>query len=390
VVRSSIDDRRIRVVLIVLASLALADCGGGGGGGSAAGCVGGSLARSGVAVFGGGIGAGVSTVPGTVFHGDTVTISGSGFGVKSPALPAVLDGASGTNILDKWDGFWPSQNTMYNLAYRDLPPCISPPHSRANNRVISGAHYSSGGADAGFNVMFWKNRTITPYPSYTYASWYQRMDDNWQFGQGSPADDNLKAWDFSEGNEPYNLVANWYLEYNPRPTSAVSGAGWNITDDGTALQFSGSSFGGSAVNPMSGGWTKIEVEIKYTNQSNGYIKLWENGEQKINYAGRTDNYPGTARSEAIGGFARSRSTNNWRYFTDVYLDYTPARVVLADNPTLSSATVVENQIPTAWSDTSITFVVNLGKFTQGQTAYLFVIDASGLPNGPGQVVTVGS
>jgi hypothetical protein len=327
---------------------------------------------------------------GALSHGGTATISnGSAFGAKSPALPVVLDGAGGASILDKWNGRWPSQDVAFNTEYRNLPG-LSPPHGRINNNMyIAGAHYAPDtGPDAGSNVMFWKNRTIASYPAYTYASWYQRMDDNWQFGNGGPPDNNLKAWDFSEGTEPYNLQFNWYTEYNPRPTSNNdSNVGWNITDDGTALQFPGSSFGGGAINPMSGVWTKIEVEIKYTNQSDGYIKQWENGELKLNYTGRTDNYPGTARSEAIGGFARSRSANNWRYFTDVYLDYTPARIVLANNATLSLATIVENQIPTNWSDTSITFGVNLGKFTTGP-AWLFVVNLCGQPSNSGIQVPI--
>jgi hypothetical protein len=394
-VRTSIDDRRVRAILIVLASLALVDCGGGGEGGSAAGCAGGLETHTGAAVFSGGMSAGVSSVPGIINHGEPVTISGSGFGVKSPALPAVLDGASGTNILDKWDGFWPSQNATYNLAYRNLPPCLSRPHARASNRVISGAHYSSGGADAGFNVMFWKNRTITSYPAYTYASWYQRMDNNWVFG----SDDNLKLWDFSLGSEPYNQY-NWYINWNDGPHNAVSATSFGWTDDGVGAapplsslqdpdQNGHNSFwGGGGVNPMSG-WAKVEIEIKYTNANDGYIKMWENGVLQMNYLGSTDKYSGTSRSESIGGFARSRSTNNWRYFAEVYLDYTPARVVLANNPTLSLATIVENQIPTAWSNTSITFVINLGRFTTGQTAYVFVITPSGVPDGPGRPVTVG-
>jgi hypothetical protein len=393
-VQSSVDDKRARLALIVLASLVLTNCGGGGGGGGGGGCASGVVVGGGVAVFGGGIGAGLSTVPGTVFHGDTVTIFGSGFGVKSPVLPAVLDGASGTNILDKWDGFWPSQNATYNLAYRDLPPCLSPPHSRANNRVISGAHYSSDGPDGGYNVMFWKNRTIASYPAYTYASWYQRNDDAWSFQDNSNVehDNNLKAIAFSVCCSPYELPNNWYIEYNPRPSSPTSGATWNITDDGASLQFpdqnNHNSFWGNAVNPMSGVWTKIEVEIKYTNQSNGYIKLWENGTQKINYVGRTDSYPGNMRTEGIGGYARSRSANNWRYFTEVYFDYTPARVVLTDSPTFGSATIVETQIPTAWSDTSITFGVNLGKFNSGQTAWLFVVNLCGQPSNSGIQVQI--
>ncbi len=327
-------------------------------------------------------------------HGDIVAISGgSAFGVKAPALPVVVDGATGaTSFLSKWNGFWPTQNATFNVAYRDVP-AVSPPHGRGSNpnRYIAGAQYPSVPFDpeAGPNVMFWKNRTIASYPAYTYASWYQRMDDAWVFQDGltQDTDNNLKAWDYSEGTEPYNLVANWYIEYNPRPSSNNDpNVGWNITDDGTALQFPGSSFGLGAVNPMSG-WSKIEVEIKYTNQSNGYIKLWENGTQKINYAGRTDNYPGTARSEAIGGFARSRNTNNWRYFKDVYLDYTPARIVLANNATLSLATTIENQIPTAWSDNSITFGVNLGKFPTGP-AWLFVVNLCGQPSNSGIPVQI--
>jgi hypothetical protein len=381
--RSSVHDRRIRVVLIVLASLALADCGGGGGGGGStlpANCVAPIPNLSG------------ATVTAAMNHGDIVAISGgSAFGVKSPALPVVLDGATGaTSFLSKWDGFWPTQNAMFNVAYRDVPT-VSPPHGRSSNpnRYIAGAHYSSVDFASGFNVMFWKNRTIASFPAYTYASWYQRMDANWTFGLGNPPDNNLKMWDYSIGTEPYNQH-NWYIEYNPQPTTNGSATSWNITDDSTALQFPDqnghSSFWNNAVNPMSQ-WVKIELEIKYSNQSNGYIKLWENGEQKINYVGRTDSYPGTARSESIGGYARSQcnnvSCNNWRYFADVYLDYTPARIVLANSSNLSNATIIENQIPTNWSDTSITFVVNLGKFNSAQGAYLFVVNLCGQPSSTG-------
>src|SRR5690606_26685202 len=146
---------------------------------------------------------------------------------------------------------------------------------------------------------------------------------------------------------------------------------------------------GSAVNPMSGVWSKIEVEIKYTNQKDGYIKLWENGKLRVDYRGTTDRYPGTQRSEAIGGYARVTNSNNWRYFADIYLDHSRARVVLANNASLSSATIIEPQIPSAWSDGSISAQVNLGKFTAGQTAYLFVVDPSGVVSASGYPVKIG-
>lgn len=81
--------------------------------------------------------------------------------------------------------------------------------------------------------------------------------------------------------------------------------------------------------------------------------------------------------------------NNWRYWADVYLDYSLARVVLANNANLNNATIREPQISSAWSTSSISFSVNLGKFTAGQTAYLFVFDPSGVPNTTGYPITVG-
>ena len=63
---------------------------------------------------------------------------------------------------------------------------------------------------------------------------------------------------------------------------------------------------------------------------------------------------------------------------------------LTDPAALSLATIIENQIPTSWSNTSISISVNLGRFTAGQTAYLFVIDSSGSGNAAGFPIVVGN
>jgi hypothetical protein len=327
-------------------------------------------------------------VTGSFGHMNTVTVTGSGFGVKAQAAPVVWDDGSGTNILQKWDGAWPDQNATYNTTYRSPQRGIGLPHANIT-KYIAGAHYGFDGPDAGYNVIFWKNRTIASYPAYSYMSWYQRIDDAWVFQDDltPDTDNNIKMSAFSVCCSPYELPNNWYIEFNPRPSSASSSCTWHINDDGNSIDFPDQNghnwFWNQAVNPMAGAWVKIEQEIKYSRQSDGYIKLWENGVLKVNYAGATDKYSGSARSEGIGGYARSRSINNWRYFADVYLDYTPARVVLANNGSLGQATIVETQIPTSWSDTSITFTVNLGKLTAGQTGYLFVVNAAGQPTDTG-------
>jgi hypothetical protein len=334
----------------------------------------------------------VTGISGKLDHKASVTILGTGFGTKGQAAPVVWDDASGSDVLGKWDLAWPNSNPAYNLGYRAPQRGISLPHNHIT-KYLAGAHGDSGNAGNGAAVMVWKNRTISSYPAYTYASWYQRADDAWVFG----GDDNYKVFDFSHATGGYDLPYNWYLEYNPRPTSRTSGASWHILDDafGQALaSLSGpisNWWSGGAVNPMAGRWSKVELQIKYSHNSDGYVKLWENGVQQVNYSGTTDNYAGNVRSEGVGGYARQYGQpSNWRYFADVYLDYSPAHVVLANNAVLASATIIEPQIPSAWSASSITATVNLGQFETGQTAYLIVVDSSGAPSAAGLPVTAGA
>ena len=80
----------------------------------------------------------------------------------------------------------------------------------------------------------------------------------------------------------------------------------------------------------------------------------------------------------------------FRYFDDIYIDTTFARIILANNSNYDDATVIEPQIPSAWNNTSITCVVNLGKLPENGTAYLFVFDAGNNHNPIGYPVTIGN
>ena len=316
----------------------------------------------------------VQSVSGALTHGAAVTITGSGFGSKATAAPLVWDDATGSAVTNKWTGAWPDELPGYNLAYYAPMRGISLPHSHVT-RYIAGAHAATTGADTGYNVLMWKNIALPPLPYYIYASWYQRVDDQWHFG----GDNNFKTFDYSDGDEPYALNQSWYICYGPPHPDSTTDSGIQWTNEtGTPLanpdKNGHNAWWGKAVNPMAAQWSKVEIAIRVSSQSDGYINIWENGQQVMNYAGITDNYGGTRRSIAVGGYARMQGyPTNWRYFDNVYVDTTLARVVLADKPVLSQATIVENQVPSAWSDGAITAQVNLGKFTQvDKTAYMFV------------------
>jgi len=340
----------------------------------------------------------VQQVSGPLDHNSSITITGSGFGSKPTAAPVVWDNATGNSLSAKWDGAMPNAAPGYNTQYYAPMRGIDPPHSHVT-RYIAGAHATNKGADSGYDVLVYKNVTLPAAgaPPYIYMSWYQRADNGWSFAAHAANtvddDNNFKNFVYSvccgAYEQPY-----WYTMYGPpHPASSTdTDVQWAI--NGQQLDnpdVNGhNAWWNRAVNPMAGKWSKVQVLIRVSADKDGYVKLWENGRLVIDYAGRTDNFPGNRRTLAIGGYARMQGhTNNWRYFDDLYVDTSQARVVLADKPVLSQASIIENQIPSSWSDGSITATVNLGQFTQGQTAYLFVVDANGNASATGTSVTAG-
>ena len=63
-------------------------------------------------------------------------------------------------------------------------------------------------------------------------------------------------------------------------------------------------------------------------------------------------------------------------------------MLLNYNANFSNCTHKEIQIPSAWSDGSITIKVNQGSFVTGQDLYLFVVDTNGI-HSSGYLVKIG-
>jgi hypothetical protein len=74
---------------------------------------------------------------------------------------------------------------------------------------------------------------------------------------------------------------------------------------------------------------------------------------------------------------------------DFYMDSTRARVEVCDAATWSARTRCELQLPTAWSDASITATFKKGYLPSSTTAYVYVTNAAGNVNAAGFPITVG-
>jgi hypothetical protein len=85
----------------------------------------------------------------------------------------------------------------------------------------------------------------------------------------------------------------------------------------------------------------------------------------------------------------TRSLQEWWDDLYVSVDNGQAIVKICDSTTYSARKECQVFYPSSWSDTEIQGTFATGKFTSGQTAYLYVVNPDGTFNSDGQPVTIG-
>ncbi len=331
----------------------------------------------------------INSVSGTVAQGTTVNITGSGFGTKSPAAPLLWDDGESGILFDKWSEAWPDESSsVFNTAYRTSPfRTVTPPHNHNNTKFISGGHdpagYSPFNQAAGPNVIIGKNISN---PSKLYISYYHRFDPNWP-----TQNNNFHVSNFSSDNTFWGTGGfdGTYCGSDPFGYSQIGsgcdmGYGCQQCDENPAAY----NFSLSYLKT----WHKEEQLIK--NTSGGFWDIYH--DNVIRWDTSTcDPAPHPINRVGLGGYWRKTAaedgdSNAFMYWDDIYIDTAFSRIILANNPDYSQATIIEPQIPSAWSDGSITAKVNLGKLPDSGTAYFFVFDADNNHNAVGYPVILGA
>ena len=363
-------------------------------------------------------------------HGSTVVLSGSGFGTRpsfgrNGALVRAWDGCESDDPQAVWDEFGPQNDGAapeYSLRCRTpaqvtaqkasgAAPEVAHTHA---SRYLTGAAFASTAYGADSFVTAY-NTDVSPY---LYASFYYRADPDWY--QEASTDGNHKMYTYSAGNSPYAQAGYYYFELHEfadplgpitvgtnyftapqlfSPCAAPQGDVRCVDPD--LVNWYTQGCGGNGYNDPCGSfwtkyahprhprrdWVKLEYVLKHGSSGDGVHDVYIDNVHTWHVELDDDALsPPPPRSETLGGYRRDYGTtdaykNNWSYFSDVYLDLTWARVVVADSATYASATIVEPQRPLSWSDGQIEIRVNLGKLASGQTAWVYVFDASGAPVG---------
>jgi hypothetical protein len=371
-----------------------------------------------------------------------VTISGSSFGTKNPAAPLWWDDGEGASINTpgvmtsgelNWvvSGWLSGSNKRYRSAepsgtsdtstrmqYRQIPRRnVEAPHSRST-KYLTGCHDDEGecmGGEVGQNVGL----TVSAGNRYNkwFASYYLRLDPLWPIGSSS----NYKFFNWEMGS-PFTMYSSPFCYDNVNGCGGCDGFRkapdcnedyWGsphviqILNINTCPITTSPTCGSPVItkdsrknNPRRQ-WIKQEHILDYSGDY--YIIKVDNADllNSRNYSGCSLNkssYPNAPGGVTIGGFWKQGvcgnnqddlNDNACRYFDDVYVDNTFARVVLADNSNYQLATIIEPQIPSTWASGQITVSINLGRFPSNSTAYLFVFDSNNDHNSTGYPVMIG-
>jgi len=325
----------------------------------------------------------VTSTSGTVADGASLTISGTGFGSKSPAKPwlwAPMDTSSTPSPL----GIVTSWKSISMMRY-------------AADCGAGGGGCLQGDPSDGVNTNNWTAAIVSPsttdwnsYGQETYV--YRKSKKTFDFdssknvktlrmwGMNDAGDITFPNFYWSMGNGRFGVegVPVPYADYTmPTATLAIA--------KGTLVK-----------------WYTEEMSLKSNSSSdaadadfriavNGgpYLVQFPNTQWMLNgFKIKTDSgYRNDGRMrilfavhevvEGSDGWVPTTPGNQY-WADDVYVDTTWSRVMIGDSPVFNNCTAREIQIPTAWSGSSISVVVNTKAFPAGKPKYLFVVDQTGV------------
>jgi len=358
----------------------------------------------------------IQNINGIVAHNEQIVINGNGFGDKDPVPPLLWDNCMNevplSTYYDQWLPTNAEQGSYYNMAYRAVPfRNLNSPTVRMNY-ILGGAHAVShhfGTYNMGGNVGLGKNMNSFNF----FIQYWYRIDPLFDLENHPTETDNMKEIDLTETAGLFYTGDHGYLGWcgNTIPTinfTAPIRLG-RMPVDCPELPYgcSNDQYVVYHQNPIND-WVKMQWEGGYnTIYDNPVVKLTTYPDGAATYLSHygteittSDIYVGCGYPDAgelrfigIGGFARVERLNNgqnsFRYFAGIYMDITPARVMLGDNSVYENCTIMEPQIPISWNNHTISCTVNLGAHPDVGNAYLYVFDSNGQHNSPGYTVALG-
>lgn len=309
----------------------------------------------------------ITGISGTVESGQAVTISGSDFGTKSPVAPVMYADFS-SNI---------NPSNLGRITSWDEVACFI----WSNNGGIAGGGGSrtdSTCSISGYGGMYAYTGDISFYPNalsqkfYVYRNRYKAytndvnlksMEFNKRGSYGSADliyNHSSQQW-ITQGIDPESY---FYLDSSPNNQWVTEEL---VAQTGDSLGAQASALNWYVNGSLAGSQSTGDICLRDDNNNMDHVSVAYHGDYNIS---------GTEGMQL-------------EYFDNLYLDNTWTRILIGNASTFTASTHREIQIPSNWSTGSVTAIINQGSFTNGSTAYLYIVDASGAVNANGFPIEIG-
>lgn len=323
----------------------------------------------------------INNVTGSLTNGQTLTISGTGFGVKAVTKPVYWDTvdnvslynnlANGATIPTK-EGSWVDRTAINSSSPWQYN---SSQDMGTSNGVFAlttteGRNGSKGYKSKGSSGTATKQATLeglnfTPTGKVYMSWWWKPSSDP---GAGVWSGNMGKYMRFAKASDQANYTSSWsthgFMVY-------VGSTGYCSSTPNGGFDATWLDFG--KVND----WNFHEAWIDSTNRT---MSLKINGKSVVNGGSWSQcaafNFDQVWKVGWDGGGTAPLAITTW--MDDVYVDNTFSRVMICDNANYSNVTKCEMQPPiNIWNDNQIQVTVNQGSFANNSTGYLYVVDSNG-------------
>lgn len=323
----------------------------------------------------------IAQLSGTASDKASVTISGSGFGTKAQAAPHKWDDFETGTTGSALTGWYISSTLGANYV---------PSYSTTRVRVPGRKSAYQNFTDGNYNSAMALTDQSPGFRTIYISGWFYRE-------VGGASSRNVKMWGLRGGPGFSEYAPNIRMDQYPNQGAgqitsleAPSGACNSPDSASTIIQ----NDWGLSQDLFPNAWHRFEVWVDTDSAgSNGEYTVWVDGVALASLKGKIVAHDCPFPMVMLQNYfaTDTGSPTPWmrHYWDEVYIDRTRARIEIGNASTWTASSHREIQIPTAWSNNSISFKVNQGSFSVGDKGYLYVIDATGVPS-VGFPITIGS
>lgn len=293
--------------------------------------------------------------------GQTVTINGSGFGIKPNAKPLLWwkadMGASPSPLGRKtsWDGNFNATASTARVA----------PNSSQAYRYDLGISSSES-----LSVVTFDSDEL-----YMFRKTYEDFDITTDHKNGTFNFKTIRLWNWAGHNNIF-----------------MSAQGANGPNFAIANEYTDGTFWGTGHSQRPYVWKREEVVYRTSDigVKNGIFNFYIDGNlpYSTTFINRDATRPNKFNSLYQQQVSNGAQVNSWIYYDALYVDDSWHRVILCSSSTWSNCSDNEIQIPSSWANNSISFVVNQGSLSGN--LYLYVVDGNNVANSSGYSVAGGN